>query len=427
VPPRTLAAIVALSLLAVAACTSRGPASTPSEPPVASAPPPAPPAPGPPEEGGPPPKAPAPEQPTPSEPGWVLAYAEDFEALEAPTALWRVDEVPDDGPFSDAGAWFTLRGVKPPAAFRATAPFGKEGWLTAESYTRSGTTPLSALIDVVPDPAGGGNRVLRIASPAHTDGTVVRSSEPLPSRYRVSLRVGFADFGDGLPGLNGYDGGESAEPWSSDDATAQNGFYWLTILDALPRPHNNTWIHHHRKVVIDSDSHHPPWMQIFDGNSFVWSGQRPIMMFALDGKGRSDERTGKPFLSWANGAWQPSGAIRAVDAYLPEQWYEVSIERFDTTFTLELSGRFRFGGQTTYRASIDAAAHCVWHFNRDATEDASHCVDQSGPASLGGAFPWWPAGAVWPDWFMFGDPHTNYYEGEVYYDDVRLEVWREAN
>jgi len=23
---------------------------------------------------------------------------------------------------------------------------------------------------------------------------------------------------------------------------------------------------------------------------------------------------------------------------------------------------------------------------------------------------------------MFGDPHTNYYRGEVYYDDVRLEV-----
>jgi hypothetical protein len=25
--------------------------------------------------------------------------------------------------------------------------------------------------------------------------------------------------------------------------------------------------------------------------------------------------------------------------------------------------------------------------------------------------------------FLFGDPHTNYYEGQVFYDDVRLEVW----
>lgn len=38
----------------------------------------------------------------------------------------------------------------------------------------------------------------------------------------------------------------------------------------------------------------------------------------------------------------------------------------------------------------------------------------------------WPADATWPDWFMFGDPHTNYYEGEVFYDDVTLEVWRDA-
>jgi hypothetical protein len=31
---------------------------------------------------------------------------------------------------------------------------------------------------------------------------------------------------------------------------------------------------------------------------------------------------------------------------------------------------------------------------------------------------------VWPDFFMFGDPHSNYYEGEVLYDDVTLELWR---
>jgi len=24
---------------------------------------------------------------------------------------------------------------------------------------------------------------------------------------------------------------------------------------------------------------------------------------------------------------------------------------------------------------------------------------------------------------MFGDPHNNYYEGKVYYDDLRLERW----
>jgi len=28
-----------------------------------------------------------------------------------------------------------------------------------------------------------------------------------------------------------------------------------------------------------------------------------------------------------------------------------------------------------------------------------------------------------PDFFMFGDPHNNYYRGQVFYDDVKLEYW----
>lgn len=328
---------------------------------------------------------------------------------------WVDDSVPEDGPYADAGEYWLNQGVHPPKAYRATVPFGDQGWLTAESYTRSSTTSLGALVSVVPDPAGGPNRVLKIASPEHTDATVIRPTVPLPRRYRVSLRVGFASFGDGIPGgLNGYSGGETAEPWSHDDATLQNGFYWLSILDALPRPHNNTWIHHHRKVVIDSDNHYPAWMEIFDGHSFVPSGEHPVMMIALDGKGPATDRTGQPFLSFANGAWQPSGAIRAVDSYLPNEWYTATIERFDDTFTFEISGRFRYGGQTTYRATIDAKQRCVWHFNRTPDEDASAC-----------AGPDWNPDAVWPDWFMFGDPHNNYYEGAVYYDDVTLQTWQE--
>jgi hypothetical protein len=35
------------------------------------------------------------------------------------------------------------------------------------------------------------------------------------------------------------------------------------------------------------------------------------------------------------------------------------------------------------------------------------------------------AGAGVPDFFMFGDPHNNYYRGSVYYDDIKLEGWQE--
>jgi hypothetical protein len=355
--------------------------------------------------------------------GWVVAAREDFESLVPPAVAWQPDERPDDGPYADAGAFFQRRGVVPPAAFRATVAFGAAGWLTAESYTRSAAAAFSDRFRVVEDPADPSNHVLRIASPAHTDATIVRPSHPLPDKYRVSVRVGFGDFGDGKPGLNGYRGGEKAEPWLPDDATGQNGFYWLAILDATPRPHNNVWIHHHRKVVMDSDNNVPPWMEMFDGSAFHRDGQRPLMMFALDGTADADDLTGPPFLSWSAGAWQPSGAIRAVDAYLPGEWYRASIERDGTRYALQVSGRFKYGGQTTYRASIDAAAACVWHFNRSAAEASQRCANPRHPASLGPQYPYWPADGAWPDWFMFGDPHENFYMGSVLYDDVQLEVW----
>jgi hypothetical protein len=403
-------------LAAAAVACSRGDAPPPGDPAI-----------GPPDAGGTPGQPDAsgqPSQPDGGTPGWVVESEEDFQSADLGAPQWQADPVPDDGPFADQGAFFRKQHVVQPQGFRISSAFGRGGWLTLESYTRNRGSPFSSHASIVADPADPSNRVLRIASPAHTDGTVVRPTRPLPERYRVSLRVGFANFGDGRPGLNGYGGGETAEPWSNDDATAQNGFYWLTILDSVPRPHNNTWIHHHRKVVIDSDNNVPPWMQIFDGRQFVVSGEHPIMMFALDGKGQGTELTGKPFLSYSAGAWQPSGDIRAVDSYLPGEWYRVSIERSDGRFTMEISGRFRYGGQSTYRSTIDAAASCVWHFNRSAAEDASRCVDEGHLPSLDASFPNWPAGATWPDWFMFGDPHTNYYEGDVLYDDVRLEVWR---
>lgn len=406
---RTLALLVALALAAALLHGCGGGSGTSSAPPADA-----------------PPDAPPPGVP-PAAPGWAVVAEERF-ADALPDGAFAPDPVPDDGPFSDAGVFFARRGVVPPAAYRASVPFGAGGWLTLESYTRRGGARLSELAEVIADQADPANRVLRVTSREHTDATVVRPSRALGARYRISLRVGFAAFGDGRQGLNGYTGGETAGPWwPDDDATRQNGFYWLTILDQLPRPHDNTWIHHHRKVVVDSDNHFPAWLEIWDGARFVWSGEHPVMMFALDGARPGDERTGPPFLSWSAGAWQPSGAIRAVDAYLPDTWYRVAVERDGPRYTLEVSGQFRYGGEQTYRATIDAAAACVFHYPVDAAEaaGAAGCVDEGTFPSIAPGFPRWPAGGAWPDWFMFGDPHVNYYEGQVLYDDVVLETWRE--
>jgi len=324
---------------------------------------------------------------------WHVLYEENFEGA-APflnsSPAWAPDIHQTDDAFSDGGSHFP--GVKPPTAWRIEAPFSKDGWLTVAAYSRSDKTAFGDLFSVVPDPANPANHVLRIASPQSTDGLVIRPTAQLPARYRVCVRAGYASFGDGKSARNGYAGKETAEPWGTDPSSAENGFYWLTILDAAPRPHNNIWIHHHRKVVIDSDNNKDAWTNIWEGHSWVADGQHPIMMFGLDKDGWDNGDNGLPFLSWSNNALQPSGEIRAVDAYKDSTWYTACIERNPTDFVLSISGDFKFGGQQTYTAPIPIKL-----------------VYRAEPGI--------------PDFFMFGDPHNNYYRGSVYYDDIKLETW----
>jgi hypothetical protein len=332
---------------------------------------------------------------------WKVLYEEDFEehvpVFKAGSPGWIADSYQDADEFSDGGGHFKALGIKPPAAFRAEGLFGRDGWLSVAAYSRSDLTKFGDLFEVVSDPADPNNHVLKISSPKHTDGSVVRSTNALPTKYRVCLKVGFASFGDGKPGrgsLNGYAGGETDEPWLSGDATLENGFYWLSILDATPRPHNNLWIHHHRKVTIDSDNNKDAWTNIWEGKSWVADGRHPVMMFGVDRDGGDDDSTGRPFLSWSNGTLQPSGAIRAVDAYKDNTWYSACIERNETEFVLTISGDFKWGGRQTYVGTIPLRS-----------------VYQAGEGI--------------PDFFVFGDPHNNYYRGSVYYDDIKMEGWQE--
>ena len=165
-----------------------------------------------------------------AEPGaWKVLYEENFEdaaPFGAGAPAWVPDTYQDTDEYSDGGAFYTRQGVTPPKAFRAEAPFGKDGWLTVAAYSRSEETTFSDLFEVVPDPADPKNHVLRVASPKHTDGLVIRPTNALPAKYRVCLRVGYANYGDGNPrGRNGYKGNETAEPWLKEDATVENGFY----------------------------------------------------------------------------------------------------------------------------------------------------------------------------------------------------------
>jgi len=154
------------------------------------------------------PAPPAHATPSGDQGSWKVLYEENF---ENPAALfktglpsWVPDAYQNTDAFSDGGEHFQQLGVKPPAAYRAEGSFGKDSWLTIAAYSRSNATNFNDLFQVVPDPADPANHVLKLSSPRHTDGIVVRPTNELPAKYRVCVKVGYASFGDGKPGgLNG--------------------------------------------------------------------------------------------------------------------------------------------------------------------------------------------------------------------------------
>lgn len=86
------------------------------------------------------------------------------------------------------------------------------------------------------------------------------------------------------------------------------------------------------------------------------------------------------------------GCVRCLlDAYIDREWYKVCISRFSERYTLSIEGNFKYGGHINYESRI----------SRDKVFHAEESF---------------------PDFFMIGDPHINFYQGDVYVDDVTLEV-----
>lgn len=411
----------------------------------------------PPDEPGPTPPLPGPG-PLPTENGWVLKHKETFDAPLPAGLNWIQDHYGNsEDPWDEDGDFFFkkyekvkqfernqgISGNPAPdfkealgafSSFRKAYSYGEDGWLTFELYGR----------DVPQTQSGGefliaeanGNRYLQLNNKVHYDGAEVRSSRPLPSEYKIRLKVTPVSAGgrdqDGQWRRNGYsDGSESAGPWRFSngstrplEAWKENGFYFLAVLDTPPMPHNNVWIHHHRKVVIDSDNNVPPsWSKIWNGRQLITEGSHPVSMLALDGN-FGGEWTGNRFHCVYNGGFQKNcgGNVHAAaDAYLNGETYTVTIERNATHYVLEVSGKFQYGGETTYRGAIDFRKTPVWHYN-NTPEDAPKGKNSRPLKHLGIDWNAWPEDSAYPDYFMFGDPHIAHYEGTVLYDDVELWV-----
>ena len=325
---------------------------------------------------------------------------EDFEQLRFLDPLtWTHDEPsasardlpPDALAFADDGEYFRTGhpSFAPPAAWRLSARFGPAGTFRLDAYSRTQKDP-SQLCTVVEDPARPGNHVLRLASPAHTDGVIVATDNSLGERYQMCARVGYMDFGTG-DGLNGYHGDEENEPWRSGDgrAVTENGFYFGAIVRSPPRPHNNVLAHYTRIAFMDSDNNTESWTQIWTGRlGFFRSGWNPVMLGVVDGAGAALGADGMPFASYAGEQWNKPGEPLAADAYLEHRWYTACFTRAGARLTLRISGEFRYGGQRTYEATVPAEMTIF--------------------------------GLADPNYWFAGDPHINYYEGSLLLDDLSL-------
>lgn len=408
--------------------------------------------------------------------GWQLKYAESFGTAvsdakttwfkdgDGPGSRYDVDGYDDDGAFFDAkgGAAFRAQ-LSTFATYRKSLSFGTNGWLTAELSARDANRdgrpdnpPTLTTKKVSANPAAA------LTEPDHRGGIIIRSTSALPSSYRVEMTLRTLDFGGQRDGswdyadgrINGYSptGCKTNHPWASggdfsrtpcnwaDVRTDSNGFYFLGIMDyPRPAPHNNVFVHTHRKVAMDLYSRYKyagagsvncdPATGLFEPyGSGTGNGVNAIFNTATR---RYSSQPGTEYLMESECGLQTSGAIVSQAELRPElmpnESYRFAIERRDGGYTLEMSGAFAHIGRATlrYHRAFVQDGLPIWHFNQTAAEyDGAFDADWSytGPYGTFVDDSVWPAGSAYPDYFMIGDPHTNFYEGKATVDDIRLYV-----
>jgi hypothetical protein len=174
---------------------------------------------------------------------------------------------------------------------------------------------------------------------------------------------------------------------------------------------------------MDTDNNYydgSPWSQVWNPStqSAVADGSHYVSMIWLDGENFGSVWTGNNFTSYTPGGFQ-TGPIFA-DKYLDGESYVFAVERDIDRYTLSVSGNFFYGGQTTYSASRTfREAPVTWHYNQDASEYSAPYYNET-QTYLGKSYSTWPEGSAYPDHFLFGDPHINFYEGTAEFDDVKL-------
>ncbi|MFH1857987.1 MAG: hypothetical protein ABH845_03700 [Candidatus Omnitrophota bacterium] len=193
------------------------------------------------------------------------------------------------------------------------------------------------------------------------DVAILRSTRPLPAAYQVSIAVGEIDYG--LEKISGL----GRDPEYAEGPVNENGCYLLAITDENPAGHHtNDWWHKHRKVVIDVDNN-------------VWGSGMPNPVFMVYFDSANELVSLNPSGEWEY-AWK-----KAV-TYERPKWYRAEVERTAEAFILR-------------------------------TYDEKGILLREGSVPLSRV---WHTDPGYPDYFVVGDPHENYYQGSMKIKSITL-------
>lgn len=415
--------------------------------------------------------------------GWELKYEEDFsEDLKVDDAAWVRDDYGEDSPWyvdgelDDNGEFFHIKGGEDFERhldsfwlMRKRAAFGEDDWLTADlaarDYSKTGEVEKPVTFNNVT--LSNGEKGAKLDEPDYGGGGLIRSTEPLPPEYRIEYKLKTVDFGGMRDGSFEYDGktngikdeGDKTNfPWKASgdfdgpsdpsnpnfgSVLGENGFYFLAIVDYDdPAPHNNIFIHTHRKVGMDAYNVNGLWSDSYlitnpdTGDLYKYNSDKStrngINAFFMNGDEFKDhDMPYNEFLIETEAGSNEGDIISAAEIQpelMPDEDYTFAVEKDETGYTMEMSGNFLHTGNKTLRYKRDFIEddQPIFHYNNrpDQYDGEYDHVWDDGEYKIDNT---WPEGSAYPDYFIIGDPHITHYEGSASMTDIKLYVPEEIS
>jgi hypothetical protein len=419
-----------------------------------------------------------------SSPAWRLLDSENFTSpLGINQAPWVPSTYGSTSPwhvpyFGENGEYYHILGGPPFQRYihsfrlmRKQVEFGKNDWLTAElgqeDYSKKG--PVQGGPTVTETTLPGNTHGALLQENNNTSGVVIRDTKPLPPEYKIEYTLDTINFGGKRNGTLRYDGKDNgyktsqcntSYPWNGSgpytgpttpcnknfaSSVSENGYYFMYITGFPDAPNNNAVVHD-RKVGFDAFNTtgssepgywvcNPKTKKLYPYTSSSRNAINATFSMGNDVADSGIEFPGQlyqtPCGTYTNK--NPKTAIVELaeiqPQLMPKQSYTFAIERTATGYTLQVTGDFRYIGHTTiteHRNFIQNGIP-IWHYNNTASQYNGQYDASLTDTGKYGSFTIphiWPKGSKYPDYFVIGDPHLNYYEGSATISNVRLYVPR---